>query len=233
MIAHLNALSHHPWLNNAWKVFFCERNTGHQSGVLGRIVDKFQPSYNVYQPLGANSRFRSAPSQDIHFETSCDNSVIAKGNPGIWTDRRMKENYGVAARRYLATNGVSYLKGCVSANPKKTPETSFSETRREFESQLARARPVCSRPSVDTGVSPRVSWSAKTGPDGKMSEGMNDDLLFTFAMGCHWLPLFIAQEIQGIPYQRLGLTHVHRRAASEMAERQLERMAAVPTHARM
>jgi hypothetical protein len=91
------------------------------------------------------------------------------------------------------------MDGCISAAPWRPVDSSLAETKAELESQLLRCRPTGLLPTVDTRV-PKLGWSGKTGADGKISPGLNDDLAVCLAMVTFWIHRINQMDYPGFDY---------------------------------
>lgn len=167
--SHIEGLRRNPFLQSAWIVSIIERNTGHESGHLSEELDNYVKTYPFYQS--------AKPARQTRF--------TERENPGVWTDRFNKGMYAKAISDCLAEKKLRFLKDCVCANPFQTADNALKTAKKELQSQMSRARWIANQRTVDTGHS-ISSWSAKSGPDGKLSKGINDDIVVTLGMTMHW-----------------------------------------------
>lgn len=110
--------------------------------------------------------------------------------------------YGKSAIKVLENGVLQYMEGCICANPYKDEQTALVQTQRELHSQMSRARWVTNTRTVDIGV-PSSSWSAKTGADGKISKGANDDIIVTLGMTVYWMERINQMNYPSVDYRRL------------------------------
>lgn len=184
--SHIDAIRNHPFLQSAWIVSVIERNTGHESGHLSECLSEYSRTYPLYQHALPASKRSDTPRE----------------NPGIWTDRTMKGNYAKAIIDSMGEGTLRYMNGFICANPFKTEERATADTKNEIHAQMARARWVTNSRTVDTGV-PVASWSGKTGADGKISGGANDDLLVTLGMTMYWMKRILQMNYPSVDYKKL------------------------------
>lgn len=124
---------------------------------------------------------------------------LTNKNLFLFIDYYFKNQYAMALSSYLDRKLLRYLEGCVCAAPWRPTSVAFEQTKTELESQLLRCRPTGLLPTVDTRV-PKLGWSGKTGADGKISPGLNDDLAVCFAMVTFWCDRILQMNYPGFDY---------------------------------
>lgn len=185
--SHIEGLRRHPFLRHAWIISMIERNTGHESGHLSEVAAAYPRVYSVYQDAIPDAKRDMTP----------------KANPGVFTGNN-KVDYAKTLIAALNDGAVRFLDTCVCANPFKDEEVALEKTKRELYAQISRARWVASSRSVDIGA-PRTGWSAKSGADGHIVKGAQDDLVVTLAMGIYWMNRILSGRQRSVDYELIGL----------------------------
>ena len=205
---HIRILRTNPWTKYAYLTLFAERNTGHESGHLYRLMLRHKLVAAYMQPSkGDVQKLRSlgVSVRDEVMEKYMEQSVK---NPGFFTDMSLKNEFRIATRKILAQDAVFYLDGCVSANPfleDKDPHEKFIHTKTMFEEQLARCRTFSRRPTYDTSA-PKISWSGKVDDAGAIQPGYNDDLAIIGSAAFYFWPLAMGGQLPGFPYDKVGMS---------------------------
>lgn len=189
LCSHIETIRRNEFLKHAWIVFIWERNTAFESSHQWEMVRHYPKTYALYQHAKPKSKARGTPNE----------------NPGVFTDYYYKNQYAMALSSFLKNRSIRYMENCISAAPWRPAASAFAETKAELESQLQRCRPTGTLPTVDTRV-PRLGWSGKTGADGQISPGLNDDLAVCLAMTTYWTNRIITTEYPGFEY---GLVFGH------------------------
>jgi hypothetical protein len=107
-------------------------------------------------------------------------------NPGFWTGEQLKTDFAKALQDALNNQNLMYYVNCVTANPYINADVASKKTKEELHSQLHRSKYVKNHRTIDIGV-PKTSWSGKTGANGKLSAGINDDMVVMLAAGIYWV----------------------------------------------
>jgi hypothetical protein len=114
----------------------------------------------------------------------------------------MKGLYAKSIIDALDAGNLRFMENCICANPFKNEKDAFPQTKNELHSQMSRARWISNTRTVDTGF-PVASWSAKTGADGKISQGANDDIVVTLGMGIYWMNRIQEMNYPSVDYKRV------------------------------
>lgn len=80
----------------------------------------------------------------------------------------------------------------------------FRENCHQLLIQLGRCRHVRPQLNFDNRVG-RVGWSGKVRADGRIQQGLNDDMAITFCMCIYWADRIMQKNYPTIDYGKLGL----------------------------
>jgi hypothetical protein len=154
----IEGIKRNPWLTNARLLFFCERNTGNESGHIEKALF----------PYGVQC-IRQKEDKD----------------PGWWTDRSLKVKYAYSARYHMVTGSVFYMKDMVCTNPfLEDPSARLPTVTKKFSEQASRYKFTYTKPTTPFAEK-KVTVSGKVNEQGKIGDGFNDDLFFTFTMAIY------------------------------------------------
>lgn len=177
------SLRSNPWLSQAWFVFVCERNTGHESGHIANVMLNFDPR---------SIAVKQTDTRDY----------------GWWTSNDLKIGYAAAARTQLAHRSVMFLDDMVIDNPFLSSELSSDDIRvqvkQQFIEELSRVRKIAVRHDNPMTLN-RMTVSGKVGNNGKVMHGLNDDMFMTFAMAIWFTNMLIEHRLPYIDYHALDL----------------------------
>jgi hypothetical protein len=172
----IRAIRRNPWLSDAWIVFIAERNNGNASGHLSEELTKFQKTVSV----------RQRDDRDY----------------GWWTDNAAKVKYAYTAREVVSLGSLFFMKDMAVGNPFLEENTRVDFMKKKFFDQMTRYKLLPNKPTTPFARK-AITVTGKANEDGKVSEGFNDDLFFTFTMTVHMLRDFYKHQIPDIDYARL------------------------------
>jgi hypothetical protein len=202
--AHIEGLRRNKWTRDAWIVLFCERNTGHESGHLAAVLNRFRKTAAYVQPKSAaHIKKLDMNSANADNELIIDYMKEAEKNPGFVTSHVNKNEFRVDLRNAFVQDRVFFLKGCVSANPflrDIRPSDRFPRHKEKIEEQLSRCRDFI-RSSVYDTAPDKVFWSGKVNADGQKQGGYNDDLAIMLAAAVSLWDKSMRGELPGFPYE--------------------------------
>jgi len=190
--SHLEAIRSDPFLQSAWIILIYEKNTGYESGHHWKIVQEYQPSYAVYHRVVDADKAVDTQDQD----------------PGINTTFELKNYYARALSTALSTSRIYFYFDWKSANPWQRPyEERKAIAKKNFLGQLSNCR--LKLPSMDPSKAqlgatiPKITWSGKIGPEGKIIQGQNDDLVMAFAQCLYWISRIMQFNYPSFPYEKV------------------------------
>jgi hypothetical protein len=166
-------LRNNNWLSSAIIIFIPERNTGHESGRIEKIVMRHAKSMS----------YREKEDR----------------NPGVFTTNNLKLDYATEIRDQLKMNSVFFMENFVCENPYMDKDKRRRETQKKLFDQLKRVRYVVKKNKTPF-ANENVAVSGKVNEKGNISDGYNDDLFFVFGMGLYWIKMFWREEMPGINY---------------------------------
>lgn len=174
-----DALFEHPWLNSSYtkKVLTVERNTGYESG---RLAGRFLKRPNTYA-------IKEKP---------------ASYDYGWWTSAQSKNEYVNQMWIKMAEGSIYYLDSLVCVNPWLDELSRRERTVTEFEAQVSRFQNVVKR-NKDPFQKPSVTKSGKVDHEGKLQQGVDDDMAMTLAMNLYITMRLQTRSIHGIDYTKL------------------------------
>ena len=158
--SHCDAIRKDAFLKNAWIIVVYEKNTGFESGHNWKVTNDFQPAYSIYGKAVEYSKARDTVDED----------------PGVTTTFMLKNEYQRVISDSLRNQTIYFYCDWVCANPWQKP---FQErralTKRALLTQLSNCRrqmPFMNAENRQVGAAiPRITWSGKIGPDGKIKSG--------------------------------------------------------------
>ncbi len=121
---------------------------------------------------------------------------------GWWTDRETKLRFAYNAQRQMVTGSVFMLADYVCTNPFVPALTRRSECTKKFINQMIRYKLTATTPTTAFATQ-KVTVSGKVNEQGKLSEGFNDDLFFTFTFVCDMVYKVLERVVPSIDYSLL------------------------------
>lgn len=97
-----------------------------------------------------------------------------------------------------------YADGIAGTPWKDDRFAAFSANCNELLIQLGRCRHVRPELNFDNRVG-RIGWSGKVRADGKVQDGLNDDLAITLCMCIYWADRIMQMKYATVDYAQLGL----------------------------
>lgn len=176
----ISGLKKHPWLKNAYIFLVVERNTGRESQHFDRYLQKYSNAMSIKQREDREA--------------------------GWWTHRDTKIKYAFACRQDLIMNSLFYLKDMVCTNPGVEQKDKLKRTKKKLYDQMRNYK-LLGNTIRDPFATQRETVSGKTNESGKITAGINDDLMFVLTGLCHMLNLFLQRLLPGITHYNTYLGH--------------------------
>lgn len=186
----------HRFWGNAYIIYICESNTGHESGHHARVLmENFPRIYCIRDHMDPNRNY------------------------GVWTSVDRKQDYALVLRGNLNMQRMCFAADFISSTgPTDTAmmakhninaaqsqnKTPFSMFQNELFSQMQRARTVV-RSKTSNSVTARITWDAKCRDDGTPCPGLRDDNLLALCMASYFSERFLMHQIPTVEYHMFDM----------------------------
>lgn len=155
-----------------------ERNTGYESG---RLAAKFLSNWpNTY----------------------CIKEKTSSFDYGWWTSHTSKNEYSQQLWIKMAEGAIYYMDGLICINPWMDALSRKERTVKEFEEQCSRFQAV-QKPNKNPFQAPSMTTSGKVDHEGKLQEGVDDDMAMNLAMNLCVTMKIQTRSIPGVDYAKL------------------------------
>jgi hypothetical protein len=182
----------HPYWGDAWIIYICESNTGHESGHhANMLIRDFARVYCLRDHL------------DTH------------RNYGVCTTFNRKQDYASVLRTNLNMQRMCFAKEFITSTNTIIMDTTSPKNggsngaklptfHNDLYAQMQRARTI-TRSKNSTATSARITWDAKCRDDGTPCPGLRDDNLLALCMAGYFSERFLLQQIPTVEYHLFGL----------------------------
>lgn len=180
----------HPFWGDAWIIYICESNTGHESGHQARhLMENFNRIYPIRDHLDKERNY------------------------GVRTTLQRKQDYASVLRANLNMQRMCFATDFISSSgPTDTAvlgkhhqvapqgKSPLSAFQNELYAQMQRARTVIRSKTVNAATA-QITWDAKCRDDGTPCPGLRDDNLLALCMGVTFSERFLMYQIPTVEYQ--------------------------------